>query len=149
MKYRLNTLFLIILTATLFITGCKQSPDQTGEGITVEEAWARPAGEGRMSAVYFRITNFESSPDTLLGVSSDIASLTEIHESYEQGDGMVGMREARDVLIPATSTVHFEPGGLHVMLIQLTRTLQAGDSFDLALHFRHQGEISVTIPAEQ
>lgn len=149
MKNRLQTVFLLTVIASLPVIGCKPSPEMNGDGISVEEAWARPAGEGRMSAAYFRITNFESSPDTLLDVSSGIAGLTEIHESYEQEGGMVGMREAREVVIPANSTVHFEPGGLHVMLIQLTRTLQAEDSFDLTLQFTNQGEVTVPVSARQ
>ena len=116
------------------------------EGIHIEGAWARPGSEGRMSAAYFLITNFDDLPDTLLSANSNIAQLTEIHESYERDDDMVGMREVGTVEIPGESTVRFEQGGLHVMLIQLTEPLVDGDSFELSLEFAGHGEIVVNVP---
>ncbi len=116
-------------------------------GINVEGAWARPASEGRISAAYFLISNFENEPDVLLSVQSDVARNVEVHESYEREEGMIGMREVPDLEIPAQSTVRFEQGGLHIMLIQLTRQLQDGDTFDLTLTFENHGDITVTVPA--
>jgi periplasmic copper chaperone A len=148
----LNRALLSILLTTLVFAGC-QSDNQDnsrsglidGEGIAVEGQWARPGNEGRMSAGYFLISNFEEEPDTLIGVSSNVAQLTEIHESYEQEEGMMGMRERPVVVIPPKSTIRFEPGGLHVMFIQLTKPLIEEETFDLTLHFAKQGDIVVSM----
>jgi periplasmic copper chaperone A len=127
MKLALSTLPLFILFPFLLI-GCSSDSEKQaeplieGEGISIEGAWARPASEGRMSAAYFLLTNFEEQDDKLVGVVSDVARLVEIHESYESGEGMMGMRELPEVDLPAQSTVRFEQGGLHIMLIQATRT---------------------------
>jgi periplasmic copper chaperone A len=117
--------------------------DQTG--IQVEDAWARPGSEGRISAAYFVINNYEEEADVLLSANSDVAQNVEVHESYEHEDGMIGMREVRDLEIPAQSTVRFEQGGLHIMLIQLTRQLRDGDTFELTLSFENHGEVSFDI----
>jgi periplasmic copper chaperone A len=42
--------------------------DQTG--IQVEDAWARPGSEGRISAAYFVINNYDYEPDVLLSAGS-------------------------------------------------------------------------------
>lgn len=122
-----------------------QAQQIESEGIHIEGAWARPAEEGRISATYFLISNFSDEADTLLSVESDAAQLAEIHESFEQEDGMMGMREAGELEIPAQSTVRLEQGGLHVMLIQLTRTLEDGDTFELILTFANSGEQTVKV----
>jgi len=90
-----------------------------------------------MSAAYFLISNFNEEDDQLIGVESDVAELVEIHESYEQEEGMMGMREVPEVDLPSQSTVRFEQGGLHIMLIQVTRTLADEDTFELTLHFEN------------
>lgn len=145
--------YLFAIFAIAFIAaGCtgqsETEPDQqfSGEGVEVEGAWARPASEGRMSAAYFLISNFAEEADTLISVESDVAQLVEIHESYEQEEGMMGMREVPKVEIPAQSTVRFQQGGLHIMLIQVTRTLADGDTFELTLNFSNSGEQIIEIP---
>lgn len=148
----LSWVLLSILLTMITAAGCQSDNNDNnspglidGEGIAVEGQWARPGNEGRMSAAYFLISNFEKEPDTLIGVSSDVAQLTEIHESYEQEEGMMGMRERTEVIIPPKSTIRFEPGGLHVMFIQLREPLIAGETFDLTLHLANQGDIVVSM----
>ncbi|REL38908.1 copper chaperone PCu(A)C [Rhodohalobacter sp. SW132] len=151
---------LIITTLFLFsgilllIAGCGGSSDDSGDtalsdatGIHIEDAWARPGSEGRMSAAYFIISNFDDETDILRSVASDVARNVEIHESYESEEGMMGMREIQNLEIEAGSTVRLEQGGLHVMLIQLTRQLQDGDTFELTLTFENHGEMTITVPA--
>ncbi len=151
MKIALKTLSILIMLPILF-NGCggdseKQAdPLIEGEGISIEGAWARPASEGRMSAAYFLITNFEDQDDKLVGVASDVARLVEIHESYESGEGMMGMRELPEVDLPAQSTVRFEQGGLHIMLIQATRNLSDGDTFELTLQFENSNSQTIRVP---
>lgn len=150
-----DTVFTLVFFTILFsLTGCSQEKDQGSSsqladqtGINIEGAWARPGSEGRMSAAYFLISNFNDSDDVLLSVQSDVARNVEVHESYEREEGMMGMREVSELEIPGQSTVRFEQGGLHVMLIQLTSQLREGDTFELTLTFENQGEVTIEVPA--
>jgi copper(I)-binding protein len=155
MRLSLHSSILLLITLILFFLsgGCdpgEETADRSatfdGDGISIDGAWARPGSMGRMSAGYFLITNFEDEPDTLTGVSSNIAQLTEIHESYEQQEGMVGMREVPEVVIQPNSTISFEPGGLHIMFIQLTEALSEDEEFELTLHFSGAGDVELKIP---
>jgi len=140
-------LFVLVMAACSGETQeSAESFEISGEGIHIEGAWARPASEGRMSAAYFLITNFEDENDNLISVQSDVAQLVEIHESYELDNGMMGMREVPELEIPSQSTIRLEQGGLHIMLIQVTRTLADGDTFELTLNFANHGEQTVEIP---
>lgn len=153
MKFIPATALLILLLASRILSGCQTDRDEMraaqiveGERIAVEDPWARPGSEGRMSAGYLLITNFEDEPDTLTGISSNIARYTEIHESLENESDMVGMQEVEDLVIPAQSTVSFEPGGIHIMFIQLNESLTDGEEIELILHFSNTGDLLVSMP---
>ena len=144
---------LFTFFSLLLFLSCQQESERQetdalmqGEGVEVSDAWARPGAEGRMSAAYFLITNFNNEDDVLLSAETNVAQTTEVHESYEREEGMMGMREIPNLNIPAQSTVRFEQGGLHVMLIDLTRQISDGDTFQLTLAFEKGDSVTVDVP---
>ena len=70
--------------------------------------------------------------------------------SDEDGDhgGMemaMTMREVESIVVPAGGSATLEPGGTHVMLLELTEPLEAGDTFDLTLTTEAGDELIVPI----
>lgn len=120
-------------------------PDNTLE---IEGAWARPGRENGVTAIYLHVLNGTAQTDTLIALSSPDAGLAELHETFDRGEGMMGMREAEEPHFPAESVVSMEPGGLHIMLMQLRRGLQAGDEAEVTLTFANAGDIVVTAPVQ-
>lgn len=124
-----------------------ENPSTIIEGeFAVEDAWARVGMQGGMSAAYFTIANGLDQDDVLLGAESSIAQATEVHETYDAGEGMMGMRERVSLPIPANSLTEFKQGGLHVMFLRLTEELSEGDEVQLTLKFENAGDVSVTAP---
>jgi copper(I)-binding protein len=137
--------------------------------ITVTDVWAREsamsAGNG---AVYMTITNGGATDDevTAASVPTSVAAMAQIHEtvmatddtgggmpgstegsmsgSTMGGSGMMTMQEVPSVAVPAGETVKFEPGGYHVMLMELASPLEVGQTFELTLTFAKAGEVTVT-----
>lgn len=145
-------LFITAITF-LFFFSCQQEANEEnnneaiqGDGIQVSDAWARPGAEGRMSAAYFLVSNFNMENDKLISVDTEVARTAEVHESYEREEGMMGMREVPQLDLPAQSTVRFEQGGLHVMLMDLTQQLSDGDMFQLTLAFENADSVVVDVP---
>jgi copper(I)-binding protein len=62
----------------------------------------------------------------------------------DEGMGMMGMREVASIAIPTGETVELVPGGYHIMLIDLVRDLDPGDTFEVTLVFERAGERTVT-----
>lgn len=118
------------------------------DGIEISGAWARPASEGGTSAIYMNILNGTSQADTLVSISSPVSGMIEVHESYEQEEGMMGMRPVETVVAPAKDVLSLKPGGLHVMLMQLNRPLAEGDSVEFTVVFANGGVKSLTVPVE-
>jgi copper(I)-binding protein len=56
------------------------------------------------------------------------------------------MQRLDAVPLPAGESVHFEPGGLHLMLIDITAPLVAGQDVTLALQFANAGVVEVAAP---
>ena len=117
--------------------------------LTVQNAWARPASAGENGAAYFVIENGTASDDTLLSVSSDIASATEVHMSMMDGNGVMSMQMQEAVAVPAKGKVEFKAGGLHVMFVGLNRDLKVGDTITLTLTFKEAGNLVIEVPVTE
>jgi copper(I)-binding protein len=65
------------------------------------------------------------------------------------GDGVMRMREMQNgIAIPQGETVTLERGGLHIMLLGLTRPLEQGDEFELVLQFEHHAPLTLMVPVD-
>ncbi len=119
--------------------------------LVVSQPWSNPAPPvATVGAVYFTLANTGAKADRLTGISSPIARQVEIHDSRVL-QGTMQMRSVAFVESPAGTTVKIEPGGLHVMLVGLTRPLTPGMEFPLSLTFRDSGvlKVVVTVRARQ
>jgi len=123
--------------------------DMPGEGIVVSEAWARPALAEGNGAVYFHIMNHQAEDDTLVRASSDVADSVELHQSIMEGEVMKMTPRTEGVSVSAESMVMFEPGGLHVMLIDLEQDLKVGDMFELTLTFAQAEPLEVMVEVKE
>ena len=70
----------------------------------------------------------------------DMAMEDEGHAGME---GMT-MQEVDGIDIPADESVALEPGGFHVMMLDLAAPLEAGETFEITLTFEIAGERTVT-----
>lgn len=144
MKVLISGILLISLSFIACSSGNKSEPGLESEETPVDQR-IRPAAAGGTSAAYFTYTNTLAEADTIVGVSSSIAALTQIHETYETEDGMMGMREKTNIPVQPEETVIFKQGGLHVMLMQLHEDLSSGDSVSVFLNLVKAGEVEVNL----
>ena len=98
---------------------------------TVKEAWVRgTVASQKSTGLYAQITS--SGGGRLVAVSSPLAGVAEIHEMAMDGNVM-RMRALAALDLPAGKAVKLEPGGYHVMLMQLKQELKAGDAVPVTL----------------
>ena len=76
----------------------------------------------------------------------DFAAMAQVHESYETEDGMMGMREQKEVIVQPGEELRFRQGGLHIMLMNTNRELALGDSVQLGLNFSNAGVVEKKLP---
>ena len=63
-----------------------------------------------------------------------------------RAEGLLVMRRQDALPIPPGTPVRFEPGGTHLMLEGLRRPLGPGDTVEVQLRFRVQGERRLRLP---
>lgn len=115
-----------------------------GASPVVEGAWARATPPGaKTGAVYLTLT--ADAADRLLGAASPAAGEVQIHTHASEG-GMSRMVQLQELALPPGVGVRLEPGGLHLMLIDLARPLVAGESIELRLELADAGQVAVTVP---
>jgi len=114
--------------------------------VQVREAWARPALQGQSATGAFMTL---TAPDgaRLIGASSPVAGVVEVHEMVMEGSVMK-MRAVPAIDLPPGRSVELKPGGYHVMLMDLKRPLQAGERVPLELRFETRDKRLVTQPIE-
>ena len=71
-----------------------------------------------------------------------------IHETFKK-DGLMGMRHIKFLVIRAHSSVKFEPGGYHVMFIQLKKNIKPGGYVRAVLHFKNAGAVKLKAPVKK
>jgi copper(I)-binding protein len=108
----------------------------SGDGVAVSAAWARSSPAGVATGAAY-VTLESTVDDELIGaeVPADVAAAVEIHETVVDTGAEMTMRRVSSVDLPSDEAVVFEPGGLHMMLIDLAGPLESGSTFVLTLTF--------------
>ena len=101
--------------------------------VDVSDAWARATVKGQKATGVFM--NLKAKKATrLVGVKSEVAAVTELHEMKMDKDVMK-MQMVKALDLPAGQTVALKPGGLHVMLMDLKAPVEEDSHVVLTLLF--------------
>lgn len=143
------------------------------DGLTIANPWARTSPEDTTyGAVYLQLSSFDGDALTGASVPADVAGTVEIHETVATGDaatdttmamggegsdttettmggmGQMTMQPVDSIELPAGETVTLEPGGYHIMLIDLVAPLESGQEIEVTLTFESAGERTITVPVQ-
>jgi copper(I)-binding protein len=140
---RLRTLLpCLCLAVSQLAFGQAQAP------VTVAGAWARASVQGQRSSGAF-MTLTASEPLTLVGVTTPVAGLAQVHEMKMDGDVMQ-MRPVQALDLPAHKPVQLSPGGYHLMLQDLKAPLKPDTTIPITLAFRtargEQRQLALQVP---
>jgi periplasmic copper chaperone A len=137
----------LFLLAILLITAVACTASSSDEAITITEPWGRTSpAVAENGAFYMMLTNEGSSDDALLSAASEACGTVELHEMYDKGEGVMGMRqvESGSIPVPAGGSAELKPGGLHVMCLGKQIEFEAGTEIPITLTFENAGEMEVT-----
>lgn len=118
-------------------------------GLSIQDAFARPAPAGGMGGAFLTVVNTGSAPDRLVSARSPIAQTVETHETIDD-NGVMKMRPvAGGFEVPANGKLELKPGGKHLMFVGLTSPLTAGSDVEITLVFEKAGEKTLKVPVRQ
>ncbi|MCB1160132.1 MAG: copper chaperone PCu(A)C [Leptospiraceae bacterium] len=137
---------IIILLLFLSLINCKENKEIEKVEPEIQNPYVRlmPPGSANTGA-FMEISNPSKQDLKLIGVSSDVANMVEIHNHISE-DGMMKMRKVEFVPIPAGGKAVLKPGSFHVMLMGLKNDLQEKQVIQIGLEFSNG--LKKTIQAE-
>jgi len=92
--------------------------------VAVKEAWVRGTTPAqKATGAFFEITSSEAG--ALLSASSPVAGVVEIH-TMKMEEGVMKMRPIQKLDLPAGKGVKLQPGGNHIMLMELKEQMKSG-----------------------
>jgi periplasmic copper chaperone A len=119
------------------------------EVMSVDDPYVRAVPPGQPnSASFMAIHNNSEQDHVLIGASSQVAEVVELH-THTMEEGMMRMRKVDKIDLPAGVTTHLKPGGLHVMLIGLKQKLVPDEQVGLTLEFADGSHLKVDAPVRK
>ncbi|ROR96334.1 hypothetical protein EDD28_0917 [Salana multivorans] len=128
-------------------TGGESAESTQLAGLTLVDGWVKAADSG-MSAAFGVLENPTDSDLAVVGVSSPVSSQMQLHETVVV-DGAMKMQQVDSFTVPAGGTFVLEPGGNHLMFMDLTTPVAPGDDVDLTLDLADGSTYSVTVQARE
>lgn len=128
-------------------TATSGDADAQAAGLQIDDTWVKSADSG-MSAAFGILRNTSDRDITVTSVTSDASPVMELHETVENSSGEMIMQE-RDggFVIPAGGEMVLQPGGNHLMLMDITTPVKAGDEVTFRLS-TSAGDLTFAAPAK-
>ncbi len=126
-----------VLTTALVFFCASLSGNVFADQISVTGVWTRASAPGqKVAGIYFDIVSPVDA--RLVGVDAAIARVAEFHLMSVE-NGTMRMRAVLAVDLPAGKAISLKPGGYHVMLFDLERSLRAGERIPIQLSVEDAG----------
>ncbi len=135
----------------LALAGCSSDSASTTESsapatdaaVTVTDAWIpQPASD--TSAMFGMVSNSGSEAVSITGGSAPDVGMVQVHEFVKEGNKEVMQEVPGGLEIPAGGSVTLQPGGYHVMMMDVTADWQVGDEVPVTLEFTNNETVEVT-----
>ena len=112
-------------------TTSRKASQVDAEALNFDGAWVKAADDG-MTAVFGELHNNTDADINLVEAKYADAKMVELHETEGDGSGGMSMQEKEGgFTIPAGESLHFEPGGDHIMIMGLEKAIKPGEQISL------------------
>ncbi|MBC7580815.1 MAG: DUF1775 domain-containing protein [Tardiphaga sp.] len=114
--------------------------------LMISTPWTRATPPGaKVAGGYLTVMNMGKASDRLIGGSFGDSGRIEVHE-MSMTDGVMRMRPLGDGLeIKPGATVKLEPGGYHLMMLDLAKPFKQGDKVKAQLRFEKAGTVEIEL----
>ncbi|ATO12671.1 hypothetical protein CO540_01480 [Micromonospora sp. WMMA2032] len=99
----------------------------------IRDPWVKAADKG-MTAAFGTLVNDGDADVTITGATTEVSPM-ELHEMTMKDGKMVMQAKPGGIVIKARSSATLEPGGDHLMLMNLKQPVKAGDELSFTLTF--------------
>jgi hypothetical protein len=138
------------LFAFLLLAGALESlPVQSQEArvgdLVISQPWSRSAPRGaELASAYLTIENKGTTPDRLIGGSTEIAEKLQIQQSSMVGGGLTLNPVEGGLTISPGDKVVLAPHAIHLTLSNLKSRMKKGTQVPMTLEFEKAGKVTVS-----
>ena len=123
-----------IPTAFTILILCLASLSAQQLPLKVEGAWIQAVPDvSSATAAYLTLANLGTTPLELIGARTTIAERLEPMITTTVKSGMMGMEQVPSLPIPAGGKLVLQPGGNHLMIMELKQHPSPGDKVKITL----------------
>ncbi|HPU39016.1 MAG TPA: copper chaperone PCu(A)C [Microthrixaceae bacterium] len=152
----------VVLVAGLGLIGCGNDDTSTAStttaaskgsesakaGLTMSDAWVKTTTEAK-SAAFGVLHNGGTTDLVVTGATTPLTSKVELHETVASADGSMKMQPKEGgFTVPAGGDLTLQPGGDHIMLMDLTAPITAGEDVSLTLQLKDGSTVKVKATAK-
>lgn len=101
-----------------------------------------------VTAAFMEIHNQGDQARALVSASSSAAEAVELH-THTNVEGVMQMRQVKQIDLAANSITLLQPGGLHIMLIGLKKPLKMGDKVLVSLKLDDGSLLELDLPVRK
>ncbi|GGK53372.1 copper chaperone PCu(A)C [Salinarimonas ramus] len=118
--------------------------------MVVSHAWTEETSPMAHAAeVFLTVENTGEAVDRLLSATTSFTAPGVFQASVMTETGAVAVREVPAIEIAPGQSITFQPGGIHVVLNDVKRNLEAGDHFHMTLVFEEAGALEIDVEIEE
>ena len=143
MYFKKKTVFSFfgVLFSACFITA--HAAEFKLKGITVSHPHLIVFGKKAKSGVgYFVVSNKNSSAVVLNEVNADFG-VAMLHRTDVDKKGIAKMTHLKNIIIPGNGVLKLEPGGVHLMFMDIETEFDEHKKYPVTLFFEGQGSMDV------
>ena len=141
MRQRINQRLSMFWPCLLWMMLLYTTHVSAADSVHIDSAWIR-SSKMQTTAAYMQIRSTQAV--TLISAHTDVADSAEIH-TMSMRQGVMHMAMLGKLPIPAKKTMVLAPGGVHIMLFGLKRTLKIGEMIPLELCFLRPDQSYFTV----
>lgn len=109
------------------------------------QAWSRfTAPSVPTGVVFLQLHNSGKQTDALVSATTPVAKKVELH-NHIHDQGVMRMRQVPKIDVAAGGTVALQPGGYHMMLLDLKQPLKLNQTFPVTLKYQSGRSEKITV----
>lgn len=152
---RTGAVFAVAALAVAGLSACSSGSSSSAESsataacpVTVADPWVKAADKG-MTAAFGTLTNTSGTEATIVSATTPDSSSMELHEVVDDNGQMVMQPVPGGFPVPANGTLTMEPGGYHMMLMDVTTPIKAGQDVAFTISCSDGGTVDFTAQSRE
>tara|TARA_B100001123_G_C14374474_1_gene656245 strand:+ start:43 stop:489 length:447 start_codon:yes stop_codon:yes gene_type:complete len=145
----MKTFSKILVIFLFFLTNLSAEEFTFGNLKIIDPYIMETPKNAKVAGGYLKIINTDNKQDILISLKAGFAKISEIHEIKMVNDVMKMKKVEEGLIIPANNYVELKHGSNHIMFMNISKQMIAGEKYKVILNFERTGSLSILFPVKK